>query len=153
MYPFNLQLDGVDVLFVGAGAVATRRIGELLSRSRPNITVVAPIVSAEIEELARTYSSVRLVKRPFELADLEDNYRIAIACTSDKVLNADVGRRARERGTWVNVASDRALSTLHFPAVADVDGVLVAVSTGAVSPKLAKAVKDAISEETKKNKK
>jgi len=125
-----LDLSGVQVLVVGGGRIAQRKIEGLL-RAGAAVTVVAPEVDNGIRELA-----VRIVDRGYLSADLE-SVRLVITAADDAVVNASVAADATARGIWVNSADDPVNCTFTLPAVARDGVVTVAVGTGGASPALA----------------
>ena len=125
-----LDLEGVPVLVVGGGKIAFRKIEGLL-RAHAEVTVVAPMIAAEVRELP-----VMVVGRRYAASDL-DTVRLVITATDDPAVNASVAADATDRGIWVNSADDPANCTFTLPAVARDGAVTVAVGTGGSSPALA----------------
>ena len=137
-FPLLLDLAGRHVLVVGGGQVATRRVQSLVEAGA-DITVVAPVVTAEIEALG----DVTIDRRPFRPADL-DGVWLALACTDDPAVNAEVASAAASRHVFC-VRSDAASGgSARTPAVLRRDGLTVAV-TGGDDPLRAVALRDAIS--------
>jgi uroporphyrin-III C-methyltransferase/precorrin-2 dehydrogenase/sirohydrochlorin ferrochelatase len=135
-YPLFVDLTGRRVVVVGAGAVAVRRLTDLVAAGA-DVTVVAPRVDPAIAEMA-----VRVVQREFAAADLDGTW-LALACTDDAEVNAAVAAAAADHGVWCIRADDATRSPAWRPAVADVDDVTVAVSAGG-DPARAGALRAAI---------
>jgi siroheme synthase-like protein len=138
-YPIVLDLDGVDVLVVGGGRVARRKVEGLLAAGAA-VRVVAPEVDPWIQEHAAT-----IVLRSFRAADL-DGARLVLTATDDAEVNAAVSAAATERGLWVNSADDPENCTFILPAVARDGPVAVSVSTGGASPALASHLRGELEE-------
>ena len=138
-YPAFLDLRGKLALVVGGGAVALRKVQLLLSCSA-RIRLVSPQVT---EAVSRLRSSVGLVLRPWEAADL-DGVRIAFAATDDPAVNARVAREARARGIPVNVADTPSLCDFIVPSVVHRGDLQIAISTGGGSPALARRLRQEI---------
>ena len=136
LYPVFLNLDGRRVLVAGAGRVAGRRIGDLLS-SGADISVVAPSACAKIEKLAAN-GSLKWHRRPFNEKDI-DGASYVLAATDDHAANELVGKIAARRGIPCCVASAGATGSAQTPATARSGEITVAVSTGGKSPSKAKA--------------
>jgi siroheme synthase-like protein len=136
-YPIVLDLDGVDVLVVGGGGVALRKVAALLG-AHAQVTVVAPRIDGALRALA-----VRVIERGYEPGDL-DGARLVITATDDATVNAAVAADAERRGIFVNSADDPANCTFILPAVARDGAVTVAISTGGASPALASHLRDEI---------
>ena len=129
-YPIMLDLSGVEVLVVGGGMVAHRKIEGLL-KAGAKVTVVTQSAIDSIRSMP-----VDLVVRGYEPADLDD-VLLVITATDDPTVNASVSADAIARGIWVNSADDPENCTFTLPAVARDGAVTVAVSTGGASPALA----------------
>jgi uroporphyrin-III C-methyltransferase/precorrin-2 dehydrogenase/sirohydrochlorin ferrochelatase len=136
-FPMLLDVTGRDVLVVGGGAVATRRVQALVSAGAM-VRVVAPLVTAELESL-----DVTVAPRGFAESDLDGAW-LVFACTSDPVVNAAVGDLAAGRRVFCVRADDAAMGTARTPAVLHRDGITVAVN-GGDDPRRAVALRDAIS--------
>jgi uroporphyrin-III C-methyltransferase/precorrin-2 dehydrogenase/sirohydrochlorin ferrochelatase len=131
-----LDLAGRRVLVVGAGRLASRRTGDLLSAGAL-VTVVAPDGSAEIET-----SGATVVRRRFAAADVDGAW-LVLACTDDPAVNEAVAAAAEAQRIWCvrSDVADRSMAWLA--AVTRVDDVTVAVSADA-DPVRARALRDAI---------
>lgn len=139
--PIFLKLCGAPCLVVGGGEVAGRKLGLLLEASAA-VTVIAPAADAAIVEMAEG-GRIRLRAKTFEAADSE-GFRLVIAATDDREVNADVAAAARGRGIPVNVVDCPDLCDFIFPAIIDRSPVVIAVSTGGASPVLARQLRTRI---------
>lgn len=128
-FPMFVNLNDKRALVVGGGRIAGRRV-RTLQMFCDDITVVAPEISPGI-------AGVKLVRRAFVPGDL-DGVDIALACTDDAALNAEIVRMCRSRGIPVNAASDRALCDFYFPGVAVGGGVTVGITASGEDHALAK---------------
>lgn len=63
---------------------------------------------------------------------------ISLAATDDAALNADIARACRQRGSPVNVSSDRALCDFYFPGVAVAGDVVAGVTASGRDHRLAR---------------
>jgi uroporphyrin-III C-methyltransferase/precorrin-2 dehydrogenase/sirohydrochlorin ferrochelatase len=122
-YPLFLDLTGRRVVVVGGGAVATRRVADLVAVGA-RVVVVAPAVAAEIAA-----SDVEVVERPYAEGDLAQAW-LVLACTDDPRLNAEIATSAEALGIWCIRADDAAGSAAWRPASTAVDDLTVAVSAG-----------------------
>jgi uroporphyrin-III C-methyltransferase / precorrin-2 dehydrogenase / sirohydrochlorin ferrochelatase len=138
-FPVFLNLDGQNVLVVGGGEVALRKI-TLLERSGAAITVVAPEFVPELKERARL-GSVALRAREFVPEDLQ-GARLVIVATSRRAVNRWIAKLSDSLNIPVNVVDDGEASRFIVPAIVDRDPVLIAVSTGGTSPVLARRLRE-----------
>jgi uroporphyrin-III C-methyltransferase/precorrin-2 dehydrogenase/sirohydrochlorin ferrochelatase len=138
-FPVFLNLDEQNVLVVGGGEVALRKIS-LLERSGAVITVVAPECVPEIVERARR-GSISLQAREFVPEDLQ-GVRLVIVATSRRAINRWIAKLSDSLNIPVNVVDDGEASRFIVPAIVDRDPVLIAVSTGGTSPVLARRLRE-----------
>src|SRR5580700_6972216 len=106
--PLFLQLRSQPVVVVGGGRIAIRKV-ELLRKSGARITVVAPELREELDQLARR-AELRYVAEAFAPAHV-DGATLVVAATNDHAVNAAVSEAARARKIWVNVVDNPSLST------------------------------------------
>lgn len=143
-YPVLVDLDGAHCLVVGGGPVAERRVSGLLDAGA-RVTVVAPHLTAGLQARGEG-GHLRILAEPFGPALLEPErgrtWRLVVAATVDRSVNAEVVRLASGLGLWVNDASDPTGGPVAVPAVARAGAVTVAVSTGGVSPGAAAWLRD-----------
>lgn len=142
-FPVNLLLGGRKCLVVGAGKVATRKIGHLI-RANADITVIAPAVSAKVNEIAEN-TSVRLIKREYHEHDIE-GYFLVFAATDDKKLNARIIRDCNH-GKILCCAVDENWKNGVFitPASIEKNGVTISVSTDGAACRRTRMIKGNIS--------
>jgi len=136
--PLFADLRGRDVLVIGAGEVAARKVA-LLERAGARILVVAPALGPALE--ARITAGAVKWLAPAFLAGQLDGCALVVAATDDVHVNATVATAARLRGLPVNVVDDTALSTVILPAIIDRSPLLIAVSTGGAAPVLARRLR------------
>ncbi|MDR1518931.1 MAG: NAD(P)-dependent oxidoreductase [Planctomycetota bacterium] len=113
-FPIFINLRGVEVLVIGAGGVAVRRIGALLDFGA-RVRVVAPELSAGME---RCLGREGLIweKRRYRSRDM-DGVALAVAASNDRKVNRRAGLDARKRGVPVSVADRRDECSFFFPAL------------------------------------
>ena len=140
-YPVTLVDLEQGAVVVGGGAVAARKVQGLLDAGAP-VTIIAPQLTHELEELAHT-QRITVIRRVYQNGDLRDA-RVVIAATDDPQVNQAVYDEARARGILVNVADDPAHCTFHVPAVIRRGAIAIAISTGGASPALAKRLREEI---------
>jgi uroporphyrin-III C-methyltransferase/precorrin-2 dehydrogenase/sirohydrochlorin ferrochelatase len=140
LYPIGLRLDGLRVLVVGGGTVATRRVPALLAAGA-DVVLVAPELTPALHDLA-TAGRVAWRARRFEPSDVDDAWLVHVA-VDDPGAAAAVSDAARERRVFCVRADDRHAATAWTPAVTRHGPVTVAVLGGG-DPRRAMAVRDAI---------
>lgn len=139
VYLVSLNLSSMNVLVVGGGKVAARKIKGLPS-DLLGLKVVAPEVNPDIISLLSEVSwDSKLFHRHFDEQDLSD-CGIVFAATSNKAVNREVSRLATERGILVNNVSDSVDSTFSNLAVVNKGGLSVGVSSTPKAPGFSKAI-------------
>ena len=146
----ELNLEGRNVLVVGGGRIAFRKVKTLLPTGA-RITVVAPQFDPEFENLtskgeARPHTSnlIAIKNRPYEPLDLRGIFMVFI-CTDQPAVNAQVSNDARARRILVNNACDYLDGDFIVPARMDFgENIAVTVSTQGRAPSLAKKLKQKI---------
>ena len=131
-YPLHLDVSGRRVLVVGGGAVAVRRVRNLIDAG-----AAVEVVSIDV---ADEMPAVPLQRRTFRPSDVDGAW-LVLACTG--TVDADVAAACEDRRIWCVRADDASQSRAWVPAVARADDVVVSV-TGGRDPKRAMALRDAI---------
>ena len=142
-FPLYMDLSDKDILFVGGGSIAARRIG-VLQPFADRITVVAPEADGSIISLTQE-GRVSWIIREFEEEDLEGR-DIVFAATDDKELNARIAAQCRGKGIPVNASSDRELCDFYFPGIVMQGETVVGVSASGEDHKKARRVRERIQE-------
>jgi siroheme synthase-like protein len=124
-FPVFIDLSKKNILVVGAGTIAARRIRTLCGFAGI-ITVVAPEIAPEIQKLAEEWPVV-IRKRCYEETDLEGQ-ELVLAATDDPDRNAKIARQCRERGIPVNVSSDQGLCDFQFPSIVQDGDVVIGIN-------------------------
>lgn len=129
-FPIFLSLEGKRIFIAGAGKIAARRAGVLLSFGA-DLFITAPECSGEMAELLRGEGGGSLIfqRRGFEERDLE-GMDMVLAATDDPALNHRITELCRERNIPANNASCREDCDFFFPAILQEDGLTIGVSSG-----------------------
>jgi len=136
--PVFLRLQGQNVLVVGGGQVALRKV-QMLLRSGAQVHVVAPDIGTEVRKLLSALPHL-LLERGFAESDL-DGVKLVIAATDDTALNRRVFDLASARNLPVNVVDQPELCSFIFPSIVDRSPLIVAVSSGGNAPVLARLLR------------
>ena len=155
LFSIELNLEDKNVLVVGGGRIALRKVKTLLPTGA-RITVVAPQFDPEFHSLEQSAMSdegsklkaqCSLLNRPYEPLDLRGVFMVFI-CTDQPAVNAQVSNDARARRILVNNACDYLDGDFIVPARMDFgENIAVTVSTQGRAPSLAKKLKQKIQAE------
>jgi precorrin-2 dehydrogenase/sirohydrochlorin ferrochelatase len=133
-YPLFLDLQGREVLVVGGGAVAERKVESLLAAGAV-VNLVAPDVTPSLARL-----TIRLQRRKFVEADL-DGMVLVISATDDRAAQEQIAAAARARNIPINTVDQPELCDFIVPAIVRKGDVVLAISTSGRSPALAAALR------------
>ncbi len=139
--PIFVQLLDRPCLVVGGGAVAERKVRELIEAGAV-VTVVSPAVTTGLEQLGDA-GRIHLKAEAFAETHLEDHWLI-VAATDDQELNTRVAQAAERKQRFCNVVDDAELCSFIMPAVVKRAPITVAISSGGRSPVVARWVKGLI---------
>lgn len=137
-FPLFIDSINLNVLLVGAGEVASRKLA-LLTRTEANIHVIAPQVNTEVQRYAET-GRILLSVREVVHADIQ-NYDLVYLATANDSLNAELATLATARGIWVNAVDNPAFCRFITPSIVDRGRLVVAISTAGAAPVFARTVR------------
>ena len=140
LYPLGLRLDGRQVLVVGGGSVATRRLPALLDAGA-RVTLVSPDLTPALHGYVEA-GRVVWIPRRFQPSDVDGCWLVHAAVDDDTAATA-VSVAAEQRRVFCVRADDRAAASAWTPAVTRHGQVTVA-ALGGGNPRLAMALRDTI---------
>ncbi|HEY0742532.1 MAG TPA: bifunctional precorrin-2 dehydrogenase/sirohydrochlorin ferrochelatase [Chryseosolibacter sp.] len=142
LFPIFLKLEKLDTLIVGGGNVGLEKVGALLKSSpAAKITVVADRFHPELVQIAKDFSSVRLIERKFRNRDLHGK-DILVLATDDNVLHERIRVIARKRRMIINVADTPELCDFYLGSVVTKGNIKIGISTNGKSPTIAKRMRE-----------
>ncbi|MEO3737609.1 precorrin-2 dehydrogenase/sirohydrochlorin ferrochelatase family protein [Shewanella baltica] len=137
-FPLFVDTVNLNVLLVGAGDVASRKLA-LLTRTEASIHVIAPEVNPEVQRYADT-GRILLSQREVVHADIQ-NYDLVYLATANDSLNAELATLATARGIWVNAVDNPAFCRFITPSIVDRGRLVVAISTAGAAPVFARTIR------------
>lgn len=143
MLPLHIDVKDKNVLVVGGGKIAHRRL-RLFLKEGAVVTVISPDVVTEIEEL-HNQNKLHWLEKKVEQVDLEHAF-IIIAATNDPSINEWIAENA-DPNQLVNVASDAEKGNVIVPKSVNKGRLSISVSTNGASPKLAKQICEQLSDQ------
>lgn len=132
-FPIFIDTKNLNVLVVGGGEVATRKI-ELLLKSHAVITVVSPEISKEIQCFVDN-GSIEYVQQRYDEFHL-NGQRVVFVATADSVLNVSISQQAKRRNILANVVDSPALCHFITPSIIDRSPMVFAISSEGAAPVL-----------------
>lgn len=139
-FPLFIDLSGKNVLVIGGGNVALRKIEKLLPFS-PRIHVIASRLSDDV----LCIPGLIIEQKDYEDDDLlRCQPVLVIAATDDRDCNRRVSAACAAARVPVNVVDDPVLCTFQFPALINHGSLTIGISTGGKSPTVARELKNSI---------
>jgi precorrin-2 dehydrogenase/sirohydrochlorin ferrochelatase len=137
-YPILVDLQGKDVLVIGGGTVAQRKIETLLEYG-----AVVKLISRQLTPTLNRYLEKGKIK--FLDEEFRENYLdgifMVVASTDDASLNHRISQEASKKGLLINAVDQPSDCNFIVPAILRRGDLLIAVSTSGKSPALAKKVR------------
>jgi len=134
-YPVFLDLRNKEVIVIGGGKVAERKIFSLL-KAGASVTVISPLITKKLEkELGR--GRITHIPREYRKGDLKRAF-LVVSATDSSPMNERV---SREAPCPVNVVDTPHLCSFIVPSVVHRNPLTLAISTSGISPALAKTIR------------
>lgn len=169
-FPMFVDLSEKQILCIGGGTIAARRI-QTLTKFTDHLIVLAPEICEELGELLDQFP-ITWIRRKLNPEDMivfergvseeEDaakiesieepafhNSYMVLAATDDHELNHAVVKACKKRGILVNTCDDKSQCDYYFPAVTEVDGVMIGLNSGGKDPKKVSRVRQQIEKSVK----
>ncbi|AEA34562.1 precorrin-2 dehydrogenase/sirohydrochlorin ferrochelatase family protein [Hippea maritima] len=139
-FPMFVDLSDKNVLVVGGGKVATRKLKSLLM-FKPKITVVSKKVSCFIKELAEK-GVITLRTKSFEpKKDIKDSDLVIVAI-DDIDLQRTAYEICKKNNIPINCSDGARFSSFIFPSVVVRDDFVVGISTSGKAPSVSKKARE-----------
>lgn len=146
-FPVFIDLSDKEILVVGAGTIAGRRI-RTLCEFAGHITVRAPEITEKIRILSEQYP-LSLEEMVFEEAALEGK-DLVLAATNDAELNREIGSLCRKHRIPVNVCSAKEECDFYFPSIVQKDKIVIGINASGQDHSLVKKTRIELEEFLKK---
>lgn len=146
LFPVFIKLETIHTLLVGAGPVGLEKLNAILQNSPDaNVTVIGLEVLPELNKLANQYERVTVLKREFNISDL-DGVDLVVAATNNDDLNQQIRLEADRRNLLVNFADKPDLCNFYLGSVVKKGDLKIAISTNGKSPTIAKRIKEVLND-------
>lgn len=142
-FPMFVDISDMNVVVIGAGVIASRRI-ETLCQFTDNITVIAPQISDQVEELAKI-NPIKCIRRCYEEGDITGTDMVVIGTDNHK-LNESIAKLCKERDIILSVTTDRTLCDFYFPGIVKRDNLVIGVNASGTNHRQVKKIRKAIEE-------
>ncbi|RLA83810.1 MAG: bifunctional precorrin-2 dehydrogenase/sirohydrochlorin ferrochelatase [Epsilonproteobacteria bacterium] len=138
-FPAFIRLDDMDILIVGGGDIASKKLEHLLDFTS-NIKVIAPNVSEYMKQMIDD-NNLQYEDRIYQKTDIK-NFGIVVVAIDDIPLQEEIYNESK---TYPNCLCNSVDSVNYcdfiFPSYIKKDDLTIAVSTAGSSPAMAKHLK------------
>ena len=142
-FPVFLNVWRKKCVVVGGGQVAFRKVRMLLDCGA-SVRVVSPVLHPGLSELADK-KSIQVIRRNYKPGDLK-GASVVIAATDTQQTNRKVAEEAGRVSALVNVVDDPEPSDFIVPSLLRRGNLSIAISTGGMSPALARKIRTRLEE-------
>lgn len=143
-FPVSIKLEGKNVLVIGAGKIAYRKI-ETIIKQKCNIKVITKSIEENRFEDLMNNKKISLEIKEFKEEDLEDIF-LVIAATSNEKVNRDIAELCMNKNILVNNITSKDEMNLRFSSIYESEDFQISVSTKEGNPKRAIEIKNLIKE-------
>ena len=141
-FPVSIDLNNKNVLVIGAGKIALRKIATLLNYNC-NITVITKeILEEKFLELEKNNKIKIFKNQEFEEKFLENIFLVVVA-TDNEVLNKNISQLCMNKNILVNNVTSKDDMNVRFMSIYEKDDIQIAISANG-NPKKAVEIKNKI---------
>ena len=141
-FPVSIDLNNKNVLVIGAGKIALRKVETLLNYNC-NITVITKeILEEKFLELEKNNKIKIFKNQEFEEKFLE-NFFLVITATDNEILNKEISQLCMSKNILVNNITSKDDMNVRFMSIYEKDDIQIAISANG-NPKKAVEIKNKI---------
>ena len=141
-FPVSIDLNNKNVLVIGAGKIAIRKIATLLNYNC-NITVITKeVLEEKFLELEKDNKIKILKNQEFKEKFLE-NIFLVITATDNEILNKEISQLCMSKNILVNNVTSKDDMNVRFMSIYEKDDIQIAISANG-NPKKAVEIKNKI---------
>ena len=141
-FPVSIDLNNKNVLIIGAGKIALRKV-ETLLKYNCNINVITKeILEEKFLELEKNNKIKIFKNQEFEEKFLE-NIFLVITATDNEILNKEISQLCMSKNILVNNVTSKDDMNVRFMSIYEKDDIQIAISANG-NPKKAVEIKNKI---------
>ena len=141
-FPVSIDLNNKNILVIGAGKIALRKVETLLNYNCNIIVITKDILEEKFLELEKNNKIKILKNQEFEEKFLE-NIFLVIAATDNEVLNKNISQLCMSKNILVNNITSKDDMNVRFVSIYEKDDIQIAISANG-NPKKAIEIKNKI---------
>ena len=141
-FPVSIDLNNKNVLVIGAGKVALRKIETLLNYNCNINVITKEILEEKFLELEKNNKIKIFKNQEFEEKFLE-NIFLVITATDNEILNKEISQLCMSKNILVNNVTSKDDMNIRFMSIYEKDDIQIAISANG-NPKKAVEIKNKI---------
>ena len=141
-FPVSIDLNNKNVLVIGAGKIALRKIETLLNYNCNINIITKEILEEKFLELEKNNKIKIFKNQEFEEKFLE-NIFLVITATDNEILNKEISQLCMSKNILVNNVTSKDDMNVRFMSIYEKDDIQIAISANA-NPKKAVEIKNKI---------
>ncbi|QYR58025.1 precorrin-2 dehydrogenase/sirohydrochlorin ferrochelatase family protein [Fusobacterium polymorphum] len=141
-FPVSIDLNNKNVLVIGAGKIALRKITTLLNYNCNIIVITKEILEEKFLELEKNNKIKIFKNQEFEEKFLE-NIFLVITATDNEILNKEISQLCMSKNILVNNVTSKDDMNVRFMSIYEKDDIQIAISANG-NPKKAVEIKNKI---------
>ena len=141
-FPVSIDLNNKNVLIVGAGKIALRKVETLLNYNCNIIVITKDILEERFLELEKNNKIKIFKNQEFEEKFLE-NIFLVITATDNEILNKEISQLCMSKNILVNNVTSKDDMNIRFMSIYEKDDIQIAISANG-NPKKAVEIKNKI---------
>lgn len=143
-FPVSIDLNNKNILVIGAGKIALRKVETLMSYNCNILIITKDILEEKFLELEKNNKIKILKNQEFEEKFLE-NIFLVIAATDNELLNKNISQLCINKNILVNNITSKDDMNVRFASIYEKDDIQIAISANG-NPKKAIEIKNKIKE-------
>ena len=141
-FPVSIDLNNKDVLIIGAGKIALRKVETLLNYNCNINVITKEILEEKFLELEKNNKIKIFKNQEFEEKFLE-NIFLVITATDNEILNKEISQLCMSKNILVNNVTSKDNMNVRFASIYEKDDIEIAISANG-NPKKAVEIKNKI---------
>ena len=141
-FPVSIDLNNKNILVIGAGKIALRKVETLMSYNCNILVITKDILEEKFLELEKSNKIKILKNQKFEEKFLQD-ISLVIAATNNEVLNKNISQLCMNKNILVNNITSKNDMNVRFASIYEKDDIQIAISANG-NPKKAVEIKNKI---------
>ena len=141
-FPVSIDLNNKNVLVIGAGKIALRKVETLLNYNCNIIVITKEILEEKFLELEKNNKIKIFKNQEFEEKFLENIFLVVVA-TDNEILNKEISQLCMSKNIMVNNVTSKDDMNVRFMSIYEKDDIQIAISANG-NPKKAVEIKNKI---------